>query len=222
MTAPLPVCSAKLSIVGSGWYYGGGPRWSPRCCAFATFHHTQLTTYKPRHTQLHTQLHTPCSILLTYFFHLMQHHIYLFYFHMLSLIHVLPWKYRLGVSVLPFCVQVLGSYVLPFLIYTLYTWNTRHWPFSLVYHDTCAPGWLSDTPFDAWNTVSVNCFRCLDCFILYIPISTWYEVCMWKVVRPLLRHCLLSWCHEGEIWLYLDSDTQSRCKVWTLLCPWEW
>ena len=38
MTAPLPVCSAKLSIVGPGQYYGGGPRWNPRCCSlFASF-----------------------------------------------------------------------------------------------------------------------------------------------------------------------------------------
>ena len=35
MTAPLPVCSAKLSIVGPGQYYGGGPRWNPGCCSFA-------------------------------------------------------------------------------------------------------------------------------------------------------------------------------------------
>ena len=34
MTAPLPVCSAKLSIVGPGQYYGGGPRWNPWCCSF--------------------------------------------------------------------------------------------------------------------------------------------------------------------------------------------
>ena len=35
MTAPLPVCSAKLSIVGPGQYYGGGPRWNPWCCSYA-------------------------------------------------------------------------------------------------------------------------------------------------------------------------------------------
>ena len=34
MTAPLPVCSAKLSIVGLSQYYGGGPRWNPECCSF--------------------------------------------------------------------------------------------------------------------------------------------------------------------------------------------
>ena len=33
MTAPLPVCSAKLSIVEPGQYYGGGPRWNPGCCS---------------------------------------------------------------------------------------------------------------------------------------------------------------------------------------------
>ena len=32
MTAPLPVCSAKLSMFGLGQYYGGGPRWNPECC----------------------------------------------------------------------------------------------------------------------------------------------------------------------------------------------
>ena len=37
MTAPLPVCSAKLSMFGPGQYYGGGPRWNPRCCSFASF-----------------------------------------------------------------------------------------------------------------------------------------------------------------------------------------
>ena len=29
LTAPLPVCSAKLSKLGLGQYYGGGPRWNP-------------------------------------------------------------------------------------------------------------------------------------------------------------------------------------------------
>ena len=33
MTAPLPVCSAKLSMLGLGQYYGGGPRWNPQCCS---------------------------------------------------------------------------------------------------------------------------------------------------------------------------------------------
>ena len=33
MTAPLPVCSAKLSMLGLGQYYGGGPRWNPECCS---------------------------------------------------------------------------------------------------------------------------------------------------------------------------------------------
>ena len=38
VTAPLlPVCSAKLSTVGPGQYYGGGPRWNPWCCSFAPF-----------------------------------------------------------------------------------------------------------------------------------------------------------------------------------------
>ena len=37
MTAPLPVYSAKLSIVGPGLYYGGGPRWNPGCCSFAPY-----------------------------------------------------------------------------------------------------------------------------------------------------------------------------------------
>ena len=35
VTAPLPVCSAKLSTIGPGQYYGGGPRWNTRCCSFA-------------------------------------------------------------------------------------------------------------------------------------------------------------------------------------------
>ena len=35
MTAPLPVCSAKLSMIWLGQYYGGGPRWNPQCCSFA-------------------------------------------------------------------------------------------------------------------------------------------------------------------------------------------
>ena len=34
MTAPLPVCSAKLSLIWPGQYYGGGPRWNPWCCSF--------------------------------------------------------------------------------------------------------------------------------------------------------------------------------------------
>ena len=34
MTAPLPVCSAKLSIIWFGEYYGGGPRWKTKCCSF--------------------------------------------------------------------------------------------------------------------------------------------------------------------------------------------
>ena len=37
MTAPLPVCSAKLSIIGPGQYYGGGPRWNPGLCPFCFF-----------------------------------------------------------------------------------------------------------------------------------------------------------------------------------------
>ena len=37
MTAPLPVCSAKLSIVEPGQYYGGGPRWNPGCCSLFFF-----------------------------------------------------------------------------------------------------------------------------------------------------------------------------------------
>ena len=37
MTAPHPVCSAKLSMFGPGQYYGGGPRWNPRCCSFASY-----------------------------------------------------------------------------------------------------------------------------------------------------------------------------------------
>jgi hypothetical protein len=36
VTAPLPVCSAKLSTVGPG-YYGGGPCWNPWCCSFVFF-----------------------------------------------------------------------------------------------------------------------------------------------------------------------------------------
>ena len=34
VTAPLPVNSAKLSIIGPGQYYGGGPRWNPGRCSF--------------------------------------------------------------------------------------------------------------------------------------------------------------------------------------------
>ena len=34
MTAPLPVCSAKLSIIRPCQYYGWGQRWNPRCCSF--------------------------------------------------------------------------------------------------------------------------------------------------------------------------------------------
>ncbi len=50
MTAPLPVCSAKLTIGGPGYYYGGGPRWNPGCCSFAThelftFFHFRVTYY---------------------------------------------------------------------------------------------------------------------------------------------------------------------------------
>ena len=34
MTAPLPVCSAKLSIVGISQYYGERPRWNTEFCYF--------------------------------------------------------------------------------------------------------------------------------------------------------------------------------------------
>ena len=34
MTAPLPVCSAKLSMIWTCQYYGGGPRWNPSCSSF--------------------------------------------------------------------------------------------------------------------------------------------------------------------------------------------
>jgi hypothetical protein len=44
MTAPLPVCSAKLSIVGPGQYYGGGPRWNPGCCR-STFRFCSLFSF---------------------------------------------------------------------------------------------------------------------------------------------------------------------------------
>eukprot|EP00980_Cylindrotheca_fusiformis_P005807 scaffold1223_cov119-Cylindrotheca_fusiformis.AAC.10 len=37
MTAPLPVRSAKLSMFGPGQYYGGGPRWNPRCCSLFVY-----------------------------------------------------------------------------------------------------------------------------------------------------------------------------------------
>ena len=37
VTAPLPVCSAKLSTIWLGQYYGGGPRWNPQCCSFFIF-----------------------------------------------------------------------------------------------------------------------------------------------------------------------------------------
>ena len=37
MTAPLPVCSAKLSMLGLSQYYGGGPRWNPECCSLFFF-----------------------------------------------------------------------------------------------------------------------------------------------------------------------------------------
>ena len=48
MTAPLPVCSAKLSIVWPGQYYGGGPRWNTRCCSFYT---CPSSFYYSTHTQ---------------------------------------------------------------------------------------------------------------------------------------------------------------------------
>ena len=44
MTAPLPVCSAKLSIIRPGQYYGGGPRWNTGCCSFC-YLGTQDCTY---------------------------------------------------------------------------------------------------------------------------------------------------------------------------------
>ncbi len=41
MTAPLPVCSAKLSMIWLRQYYGGGPRWNLQCCSFV------FSTLKP-------------------------------------------------------------------------------------------------------------------------------------------------------------------------------
>ena len=46
--APHPVRSVKLSGVGPGQYYGGGPRGKPRCCSFfAFFSPYRLPPYSP-------------------------------------------------------------------------------------------------------------------------------------------------------------------------------
>ena len=37
MTAPLPVCSAKLSMLRLGQYYGEWSRWNPECCSLLDF-----------------------------------------------------------------------------------------------------------------------------------------------------------------------------------------
>ena len=41
ITAPLPVCSAKLNIVKPCYYYNGGPCWNPRCCSSLFFFPTR-------------------------------------------------------------------------------------------------------------------------------------------------------------------------------------
>ena len=59
MTAPLPVCSAKLSIVWPGQYYGGGPRCNTRCCSFYTCtHHHFITLLTHKITILCVTAHT--------------------------------------------------------------------------------------------------------------------------------------------------------------------
>ena len=128
---------------------------------------------------------------------------------MLYLIHTLLWKYRLGVFALPFCVEVLRTYVLSFLPYTLYTWNAPHWPFSLVYHDIRAPVWLSDTPFDACNTVSVHLFS-------VVWTALYYAFPSQRDVRCVCKRCLdpffsiVCWADimktkSGYIWTQIHS-----------------
>ena len=47
MTAPLPVCSAKLSMIWLCQYYGGGPRWNPKVFFFLFCKVEYLTSYNP-------------------------------------------------------------------------------------------------------------------------------------------------------------------------------
>ena len=65
MTAPLPVCSAKLSIVEPGQYYGGGPRWNPGCCSFLLC--CSVHTHESFHCFSHL-LQTPITHLLLHCF----------------------------------------------------------------------------------------------------------------------------------------------------------
>ena len=69
MTAPLPVCSAKLSIVGPGQYYGGGPRWNPRCCSFAFLALLLLLFTLLGSEPIHYTFHSRHCIILSSFQH---------------------------------------------------------------------------------------------------------------------------------------------------------